>query len=148
MPQSGSQLRRLLIVSPHYPPVDVVDMHRVRASSRYYEDHGWSPTILAVRPEDSGRLTDPRLVEMASERTPVVRTGAFPESTARRFGFSAIGFRAYRQMLKTGDQLIRDWKPDLAFFSTTAFPLMALGASWRKRLRSVWTQRMAEWTKR
>lgn len=133
MPQTGPQPRRLLIVSPHYPPADVVDMHRVRASSRYYEDHGWSPTILAVRPEDTGRLVDERLNEMASDRTPVVRTGAFPEKIARGLGFSAIGFRAYRQMQAAGDRLIGDWKPDLAFFSTTAFPLMTLGERWRRR---------------
>lgn len=108
-------------------------MHRVRASSRYYEDYGWSPTVLAVRPEDTGRLVDERLVEMASDRTPVVRTGAFPENVARRLGFSAIGFRAYRQMQAAGDRLVRDWKPDLAFFSTTAFPLMTLGERWRRR---------------
>lgn len=126
-------MRRLLIISPHYPPTDVVDMHRVRASSRYYAENGWSPTVLAVRPQDCGRLADERLTAVAPDDVPVERTGAFPETIARRLGFSAIGFRAYAQMRAAGDRIIRQWKPDLAFFSTTAFPLMALGASWRRR---------------
>jgi hypothetical protein len=126
-------MRRLLIISPHYPPTDVVDMHRVRASSRYYADHGWTPTVLTVRPEDSGRLVDARLTEVAPPDVPVVRAGAFPERLARLVGVSAIGFRAYLQLRAAGDRIIRETKPDLAFFSTTAFPLMALGVSWRRR---------------
>lgn len=126
-------MRRLLIISPHFPPTDVVDMHRVRASSRYYAENGWDPTVLAVRPQDCGRLSDERLIETAPPDVPVVRTGAFPEPIARRLGFSAIGFRAYFQLRAAGDRLIRELRPDLAFFSTTAFPLMALGASWQRR---------------
>ncbi len=126
-------MRRLLIISPHYPPTDVVDMHRVRAGSRYYAENGWSPTVLAVRPQDCGRLVDPRLSETAPNNVPVVRTAAFPERLSRPLGFSAIGFRAYAQLRAAGDRIIRETKPDLAFFSTTAFPLMALGASWKRR---------------
>jgi hypothetical protein len=126
-------MRRLLIVSPHYPPTDVVDMHRVRASSRYYAENGWAPTVLAVSPQTSGRLVDERLTEAAPADVAVVRTGAFPERLSRPLGFSAIGFRAYAQLRAAGDRVIRELKPDLAFFSTTAFPVMALGASWRRR---------------
>lgn len=35
-------------------------------------------------------------------------------------------------MLRAGIRLLRDWKPNLVFFSTTAFPLMSLGPEFRR----------------
>ncbi|MDQ0463116.1 glycosyltransferase involved in cell wall biosynthesis [Caulobacter ginsengisoli] len=108
-------------------------MHRVRTSCRYYADHGWSPTVLAVRPEDCGRLIDERLTQTVPSEIRIVRTGAFPERWARPLGFSALAFRAWQPLKAAGDRLIREISPDLVYFSTTAFPVMALGDRWRRR---------------
>jgi len=40
--------RRLLIVSPHFPPVNAPDMQRVRVSLPYFVAAGWEVTVLTV----------------------------------------------------------------------------------------------------
>jgi hypothetical protein len=43
--------RRVLVVSPHFPPTDGVDMHRVRTTIAHYPACGWTPVVLSVRPQ-------------------------------------------------------------------------------------------------
>ena len=40
--------RRLLIVSPHFPPLNAPDHQRVRMSLPYYAASGWEPVILCI----------------------------------------------------------------------------------------------------
>ena len=44
-------MRRVLIISPNFPPVNAADHQRVRTSLPYFKDFGWAPTILSVAPE-------------------------------------------------------------------------------------------------
>ncbi len=55
-------MRRVLIVSPHFPPVNAADHHRVRMALAYLEEFGWSAAVLAVSPEEiEGATLDPLL---------------------------------------------------------------------------------------
>ena len=36
-------MRRVLIVSPSFPPISAADLHRVRMSLPYYREFGWEP---------------------------------------------------------------------------------------------------------
>ena len=131
-------MKRLLIVSPHFPPTDTVDMHRVRMNVGHYRAHGWEPVVLAVAPEFAGRLQDSRLARTLPADVPIHRTGAVPHGLATRLGLSALGIRAYWHLALAGDKLLRnaicDKRPfDLAFISTTAFPAMVLGSRWKRR---------------
>ncbi len=130
-------MRRLLVISPHFPPSDAVDMHRVRVNLCHYENCGWSPSVLSVSAAMSGRQLDERLLRSVPATIAVTRVSAFPEGFARLAGLTALGLRAYFGLARAGDRLISDaaasGRPfDLAFFSTTAFPAMALGPRWRQ----------------
>jgi hypothetical protein len=126
-------MKRLLIVSPHFPPTDAVDMHRVRMNVAHYPDGGWEPTVLCVRAEDAGRTVDDRLSAALPEGLDVRRVAAVPERVTRPLGLSALGLRAHRALAQAGDALLSQRKYDLVFFSTTAFPAMTLGDRWRRR---------------
>jgi len=41
-------LKKFLIVSPHFPPINAPDMQRVRMSLPYYRRCGWDPEVLTV----------------------------------------------------------------------------------------------------
>jgi hypothetical protein len=125
--------KRLLIVSPHFPPADAADMHRVRMNVRHYREHGWAPVVLTVDAGATGRLIDRSLLETVPPDLEVRRCGALPLRLARPFGVSDIALRSYVQLRSAGDALIRSHRPDLILFSTTAFLTMALGARWRRR---------------
>jgi glycosyltransferase involved in cell wall biosynthesis len=129
MPQSGSQTRRVLIVSPHFPPTDAVDMHRVRMTVGHYRSQGWEPVVLCVRPRDAGRLIDERLAATVPEGLEISVVAA-PRSGP---GLNAIGLRAWRPLMTEGARLLAGRRFDLVFISTTAFPTMALGRVWKRR---------------
>ncbi|HVX09720.1 MAG TPA: glycosyltransferase [Pirellulales bacterium] len=126
-------MRRVLIVSPHFPPTNAADMHRVRISLPFYQDFGWDPEVLAVDAAYVEGTREPALLETVPEGVPMHRVRALPARLARKVGFSALGLRAFPFLYRQGLRVIRLRKPDLIFFSTTMFPVMPLGRLWKRR---------------
>jgi glycosyltransferase involved in cell wall biosynthesis len=87
-------MRRLLMVSPHFPPDSSAGTHRVRLLAPYLEELGWRPTVLTVNEEDyEGRL-DPELAGLVPPSVDVVRSRAIPAPLTRRLGVGDLGLRA------------------------------------------------------
>jgi hypothetical protein len=126
-------MRRLLVVSPHFPPVNMPDMHRVRTSVPYYAEFGWTPTVLAVDPASQDAPTDQALADALPQDLDVVRVGALPLAAARRVGVGNVALRGLWPMYSAGAQLIRDRRIDAVFFSTSLFPATALGRAWKRK---------------
>lgn len=128
-------LRKVLIVSPHFPPVNAADHQRVRHVLPYLRDLGWEPTVLAIEPSDvAGAVLEPRLLESFPPDIEVVRTRAVPLRWTRPLGMSTLGLRALPPFWQAGARLLSRGGHDLAFFSTTQFSVCSLGPVWRKRL--------------
>lgn len=125
--------RRVLIVSPHFPPINAADMHRVRLSLPYYREFGWEPTVLAVDGDYVEGTREPELLETIPDDIPVHRVRAVPARWTRRVGFGALALRAAPYLYREGVRLLRRQRADLLFFSTTMFPAMALGRLWKRR---------------
>jgi hypothetical protein len=123
----------VLIISPHFPPVNAPDMHRARISLPYFEECGWQPQVLTVDPTLAERIIDPHLLETIPDDVVVRRTTALNPRWTRKLGVSAIGLRALPFLYREGARLIREYRPDLIYFSTTAFPVLALGRLWKRR---------------
>ncbi len=69
-------MKRVLLVSPHFPPVNAPDMQRVRLALPHLRGLGWEPTVLAVEPglvEGGGR--EPRLEATYPADIRVIRSG-------------------------------------------------------------------------
>lgn len=140
------KVRRVLVVSPNFPPVNGVDHHRIRMSLPYLGEFGWSVTVLAVRPEAtmSGSL-DPLLERTIPDDIIVKRVYAIPSRITRVGGIGNLGMRALPFLLRAGNKLLRqsvdgnrqseiERRPfDLVFFSTTQFPVMILGPIWKRK---------------
>ena len=63
--RSGVEMRRVLIVAYHYPPVaGSSGVQRTLKFSTYLRDHGWEPLILTVRPRAYERVTDGQMAEV------------------------------------------------------------------------------------
>jgi glycosyltransferase involved in cell wall biosynthesis len=130
-----TQQRHVLIVSPNFPPINAPDHQRVRMSLPHLKEFGWRATVLAVSPEYVDGLHDPFLSETVPKDTRVVRTKALRAKHTRRFGLGDFALRALPFLRSAGDRLLSGGEFDLVFFSTTAFPIMALGPRWLKRWR-------------
>ncbi len=128
-----TQQRNVLIVSPNFPPINAPDHQRVRMSLPHLTEFGWRATVLAVSPEHVEGLEDPLLLETVPQTTRVVRTRALPARRTRRFGLGNLALRVFPYLKREGDRLLSSEQFDLVFFSTTAFPVMALGRRWLRR---------------
>ena len=127
-------MHRVLIISPHFPPVNAPDHQRVRMALPYLRELGWDATVLAIEPNEiDGLPRDALLEQTIPADVEIVRTRAVPLAIAGRLGMRTLGLRAYPNLARAGARLLRIRKFDLVFFSTTQFAVMALGPSWLAR---------------
>jgi hypothetical protein len=126
-------MKKILIISPNFPPINAADMHRVRQSLAYFPEMGWQATVVAVEPRFVEMSEDPILLETIPADSLIIRIPAFHPKSTRKFGLGNLGYRSLWSYLKTCNKLIRQNRYDLIYFSTTAFPVMALGRYWKKK---------------
>jgi len=126
-------MKRVLIISPNFPPINAADMHRVRQSLPFFEQMGWKATVLAVEPKYIEMSEDPILLKTIPEDTDITYLKAFDANKTRKFGLGNIGYRSLYYFRKHGNKLLKENKIDLVYFSTTAFPVMTLGRYWKKK---------------
>ena len=125
-------MRRVLMVSPHFPPDTNAATHRVRLLAPHLPARGWEPTVVAVDPRDyEGRL-DPGLADLVPPSLRVVHARAWPVSLTRRLGIGDLGLRAFTGLLGTCAGLLRRERFDALFVTIyPAYP--ALLGPWLKR---------------
>lgn len=124
-------LRRVLIVSPSFPPLNTPDLQRIRMSLPYYRAHGWEPIILTVEPSQQSAPVEEYLLETVPTDIRVVRCGALPLGLSRRIGLGNIGLRSWFHLFWAGSRILRREPVDLVFFSSTQFITFLLGRIWR-----------------
>lgn len=127
-------MRRILIVSPHFPPVNAPDMQRARMALPYLRQHGWEPVVLAIAPDYvEGAVLDPLLEHTYPADIKVVRVRGIHSRHTRRFGFGSLWLRCGRAIRQAGDALLAAEKFDAVFLTTTQFDAFTLGPRWLKR---------------
>jgi hypothetical protein len=124
--------KRLLIVSPHFPPTNAPDMQRVRMSLPHFETFGWEPIVLASSPGPTD-IVEPLFAETVPSRVVVERVRQIPMALTRAVGVENVAMRALPFLYFAGCRLIRQHHIDLVFFSTTTFLAMPLGRLWKRR---------------
>ncbi len=129
-------MKRVLIISPHFPPVNAADMHRVRQGLPYFRSLGWEPVVITVDETfiESYSL-DPLLLKTIPPDTEIHKVKAFNVKSTRKFGLGSLSMRSYFQIKKKGNELLKQRPFDLVYFSTTAFHVMALGPGWKKKFK-------------
>ncbi|MGE0040482.1 MAG: hypothetical protein AB7O67_03185 [Vicinamibacterales bacterium] len=93
-----SGARRVLIISPHFPPDASAAAHRARLLAPHLPAAGWQPTVIAVAAEDTGETLDPELGAAVPDDLDVRRCRAWSRTAARRLGFGDLGLRAWRAL--------------------------------------------------
>jgi len=126
-------LKKVLIVSPHFPPINAPDMQRVRMSLPYYRDFGWEPVVLAIGEQWQQGVREIDLLTTIPSDVRVVRTPAISPRWAKLIGLGNTGLRGWPYLLRAGSRLLRQEKFDLVFFSNTQFMTFTLGRLWQRR---------------
>jgi hypothetical protein len=127
-------LRRVLIVSPSFPPMNAPDLQRVRMSLPYYRENGWEPIVLTVDPAVLDGSREEALVATIPTDIRIHRCGAFSLKGSRLLGLGNLGLRAWFHLLLAGARLIRREKIDVVFLSNTQFVTFTLGRIWLRWL--------------
>lgn len=126
-------LKRVLIISPHFPPSNAADMQRVRMLLPFFSGNGWQAEVLTVEPKQVAMAQDAWLLKGIPKDIPVHPVKALGLAWAKIPGLGSLGFRASRALAKAGDRLLAGKKFDLVYFSTTVFPIHKLGPRWKKK---------------
>ena len=126
-------MKRVLIVSPHFPPVNAADMHRVRMVLPFLRENGWEAEVLAARPEAVAAPKDTWLEKGLPEDVPVHRVKVLGLGWSRVPGLGTLGWRALPATRRAGDELLRTKKFDLVYFSSTQWPVHLAGPHWKQR---------------
>ena len=123
----------MLIVSPHFPPSNAPDYHRIRLALPHLFSSGWEAEILAVEPDGITGERDPMLERSLPAGLPLHRVKAWPARRTRLIGLGDLALRSHRQLRQRGDALLATGRFDLVFFSTTQFGVLNLGPRWQRR---------------
>src|SRR5260370_17960090 len=118
--------RFVLIVSPHFPPINAPDYQRVRMALPYVREFGWEPVGLAVAAKFSENGCDETLMATLPEDVEIHRVRALPVRITRSVGLGSLALRSLPYLRAKGKEILASRKFDLVFFSTSLFPVMSL----------------------
>src|ERR1700722_16554905 len=126
--------RKVLIVSPHFPPINAPDMQRTRLALPYLRAYGWEPCVVAVDPGMvEGGVIEPLLEDTYPADIRIIRVKGIPPGGTRWMGIGSLWLRCGSALRSAGEKLLSEEKFDLVFFSTTQFDAFALGPIWKSR---------------
>jgi hypothetical protein len=113
-------MRRVLMISPHFPPDTSAATHRVRLLAPHLPAFGWEPTVLTVEPSAYHGRLDPELLRLLPPDLRVVRVEA---SRVRRspFRVTDLGIRSFAGLRRGATRLLNTERFDALFI--TVFPM-------------------------
>ena len=123
--------RRLLIVSPHFPPVNAPDMQRVRVSLPYFVAAGWDVTVLTVNDPTPTAPLEPELLATIPPEVEVVRTFCLSRRWTGWLGVNNVAWRSLPFLFLAGCRLLARRRYDAVYFSTTMVLTLPLGRLWK-----------------
>src|ERR1019366_3746775 len=98
----GSAMKRVLIVTPHWPPLVYPDMHRARMALPYLAQFGWQALVLHVDPKAQGGFEETKLIETIPAETPQWQAGAVPRAWTSVLGIGHGGWRSLIPLYRLG----------------------------------------------
>src|ERR1035437_7744402 len=113
--------RRVLIVSPFYPPSTVAGVHRARHLATHLPAAGWEPTVLCVDEAYHTERLDPGLAELLPAGIDIVKVPALPATCMRYLGIGDIGLRAFPYLSRALREIVPKRKIDVVMITGSPF---------------------------
>lgn len=126
-------MKRVLIISPYFPPSNAADMQRIRMSLPYFTEFGWQAEVVTVDERHSDMVKDELLMDSLPAGLTIHKVKALSKNVTSRFGLGSLALRSFWFYRQKVNQLLKTGRFDLIYFSTTQFPVCVLGAYWKKR---------------
>ena len=122
------ELKKILIISPHFPPSNLTAVHRARLFSQYLPEFGWEPIILTVDEKYYEERPDYDLLKLVNKDLRIEKVSAMKVFIPRIIG--DIGLRAFISMYRKAKRIIRDENIDFLYIIIPSF----YGALWGRML--------------
>ncbi|MDF3079257.1 MAG: glycosyltransferase family 4 protein [Sphingobacteriaceae bacterium] len=126
-------MKKVLIISPYFPPTNAADMQRVRMSLPFFKEFGWEAEVATVDTRHSYLGKDELLLQSLPGDVKIHTVGAFSKKWTQKAGLGSIALRSLLFYKKYVDNLLEKKNFDLIYFSTTQFPVCILGRYWKRR---------------
>jgi len=98
-------LKKILIITPHFPPSNLASVHRSRLFAKHLPSFGWEPIILTVNEQYYEEEQDEKLLQLLSPSLTIEKVKAFPLTRPRLIG--DLGLRAFFQLYNRAKKLIK-----------------------------------------
>ena len=118
-------MKKILIISPHFPPSNLAAVHRSRLFAQHLPSFGWQPVILAVDEKYYEEKLDHHLTQLLPQDLSIVKTTAFPLTRPRMIG--DLGLRAFLQLYRKAKRIIKEERIDFLYIPIPSFYIALLG---------------------
>lgn len=118
-------MKKILIISPHFPPSNLVGVHRARFLSMHLAKFGWEPIILTVDEKYYEEKLDHNLEKLLPEGLRIERVRAMRITKPRLIG--DIGLRAFGSLYRKAKKLIKDERIDFLYITIPSYYTTLIG---------------------
>ena len=118
-------MKKILIISPHYPPSNLAAVHRSRLFAQHLPLFEWEPIILTVDEKYYEEKLDWNLYKLLPVDQRIEKSKAYKVTKPRIIG--DIGLRAFFQLYKKAKKIIAEEKIDFLYIPVPSFYTALLG---------------------
>lgn len=118
-------MKKILIISPHYPPSNLAAVHRTRLFSLHLPSLGWEPIILVVAEKYYEEALDWNLAALLPNNQRIEKVRSFPVTKPRLVG--DIGLRAFFKLRKKALELVKSENIDFVYIPIPSFYVSLIG---------------------
>ena len=123
--------RRLVLVSSHFPPSNLVGGQRARLWSRYLPEFGWEPIVVTGDPGQYLERPDPDLLQLVEPSLEVVHAATLPIKALRVVG--DVGIRAFWGAYRAVARLVTERSVDFVMVTIPSNYCAPLGRMIHRR---------------
>ena len=118
-------MKKILILSPHFPPSNLAGVHRARLFAQHLPSFGWEPVIITVHEKYYEEKLDYNLEKLLPSQLRIAKVKAFSIRKPRLVG--DIGLRAFFQLYRKAKELIQTESFDFLYIPIPSFYIALLG---------------------
>ena len=130
---SQASLRKVLIVSPFFPPSTLAGVHRARHLAKHLPAAGWTPIVLCVDEAYQEERLDLGLARLVSSSTEVIKVAALSAKLTRPFGVGEVSLRAWGPIRREVKRLLGSRKIDAVLITGSPYYPMLLAEPIKRR---------------